>query len=79
MPNTYRPIISLLSHIERWQQQSGRGPITIMCSDGIGRSGTLAAIIYVLERVKLSQVFDCFQAVKAMRIQRPHVVKYMVS
>ena len=81
VPNTYRPLISLLSQIERWQQQlppAGRGPITIMCSDGIGRSGTLAAIIYVLERVKLNQVFDCFQAIKAMRIQRPHVVKYMV-
>lgn len=77
VPNTYRPIISLLSHVERWQEQSSDGTVTIMCSDGIGRSGTLAGIMHALERVKIDHVFDCFQAVKAMRIQRPHAVKYM--
>lgn len=77
VPNSCKAIINLLTQLERWQQQSGQGPITIMCSDGIGRSGALAAIIHVLERIKVDKVFDVFQAIKKMRIQRPHVVKYM--
>ena len=48
------------------------------CSDGLGRSGTFAALSAVLERIKVEQVVDVFQAIKAMRIQRPHLVKTLV-
>jgi len=75
VPNTFTHVIQLISLLERWQQQSGNGPVTIVCSDGIGRSGTFAALNAVLERVKVEQVVDVFQAIKAMRIQRAHLVK----
>ena len=79
VPNSCKAVINLLTKISHWQNtQQVRGPITIMCSDGIGRSGTLAAIMYVLERVLYDDVLDVFQAIKSMRIQRPHAVKYMV-
>jgi len=78
VPNSCKAIINLLTRIDRWQEQCGYdSPITIMCSDGLGRSGALAAVIYVLERLKVDHEFDAFQAIKSMRIQRPHVVKYM--
>lgn len=48
-------------------------------SDGIGRSGTFCALYSVLERLKIEQVVDVFQAVKAMRISRPGLVKSAVS
>lgn len=48
-------------------------------SDGIGRSGTFCALYSVLERVKTEQVVDVFQAIKAMRIPRPGLVKTTVS
>lgn len=79
VPNSYRPIINLITRLEHWRNQSENGPITIVCSDGVGRSGTLAAILYTLERVKTDQVFDAFQAIKSIRIQRPHAVKKLVS
>ncbi|XP_066913102.1 receptor-type tyrosine-protein phosphatase S-like isoform X1 [Clytia hemisphaerica] len=75
VPNSYRPIINLVTRLDRWRSQSESGPITIMCSDGVGRSGTLAAILHTLERVKVDRVFDAFQTIKSIRIQRPHSVK----
>jgi hypothetical protein len=47
-------------------------------SDGQGRSGTFAALCSVLERVKTEQVVDVFQTIKALRIQRPGLVKHVV-
>lgn len=68
-------LISLIAKVERWQQHSGNGPITVVCSDGLGRSGTFCALYSVLERLKIEQVVDVFQAIKAMRIPRPGLVK----
>ncbi|CAB4018698.1 partial [Paramuricea clavata] len=75
VPTDISEIISLIQRIEKWQQHSGNGPITIVCNDGQGRSGTFAALCSVLERVKTEQVVDVFQTVKALRIQRPGLVK----
>ena len=79
VPNSYRPIINLITRLDRWKNQAESGPTTIVCSDGVGRSGTLAAILSTLERVKVDQVFDAFQTIKSIRMQRPHSVKKLVS
>ncbi|KAL9973643.1 hypothetical protein ACROYT_G020124 [Oculina patagonica] len=68
-------LITLIAKVEKWQQHSGNGPITVICSDGLGRSGTFCALYSVLERLKIEQVIDVFQAIKAMRIPRPGLVK----
>lgn len=68
-------LITLIAKVEKWQQHSGNGPITVVCSDGLGRSGTFCALYSVLERLKIEQVVDVFQAIKAMRIPRPGLVK----
>ena len=72
-------MIGFLILVQKWIQKSLDSPIIILCSDGIGRSGTLAAIMYTLERLNIEHVIDVFQTVKRMRMQRPHLVKYMVS
>lgn len=53
--------------------------VFVLCSDGLGRSGTFCALYSVLERLKIEQVIDVFQAIKAMRISRPGLVKTAVS
>ncbi|XP_067041211.1 receptor-type tyrosine-protein phosphatase S-like isoform X4 [Acropora muricata] len=71
----YSALIALIAKVEKWQQHSGNGPIAVVCSDGLGRSGTFCALYSVLERLKIEQVVDVFQAIKAMRIPRPGLVK----
>ena len=48
-------------------------------SNGVGRSGTVAAIMSVIERAKCEQNIDVFKAVKLIRVKRPGAVETMVS
>lgn len=52
--------------------------MAVYFSDGIGRSGTFCGLYSVLERVKIEQVVDVLQAIKAMRIHKPGLVKTTV-
>ena len=50
-----------------------------VCSDGCGRSGAIAAIVFCIERLKVEGIVDVFQTVRMMRTQRPHVIRTVVS
>ena len=47
-------------------------------SDGMGRSGVFICAMSEVERVKVEGQVDVFQAIKGMRIQRPHMVDTLV-
>ena len=53
--------------------------LLFICSDGCGRSGTICAIMFCIERLKLEGVVDVFQTVRLMRTQRPHAIRDAVS
>ena len=53
--------------------------IYLSISDGLSRTGTFCASFTVLERVKAEQVVDVFATVKSLRIQRPGLLKTLVS
>nr|XP_009668857.1 PREDICTED: receptor-type tyrosine-protein phosphatase epsilon [Struthio camelus australis] len=61
--------------VQKQQQQTGNHPITVHCSAGAGRTGTFIALSNILERVKAEGLLDVFQAVKSLRLQRPHMVQ----
>ena len=48
-------------------------------SDGAGRTGTYIAISNLLERMKIEQAMDVFQAIKMIRGTRPQFVENAVS
>lgn len=50
----------------------------LSCSAGAGRTGTFIALSNILERVKAEGLLDVFQAVKSLRLQRPHMVQTLV-
>ena len=50
----------------------------LLCSDGIGRSGCVASIMSVIERVKIEQTVDVFQTIKLIRAKRPGAVNTLV-
>ena len=47
-------------------------------SDGCGRTGSFITICYTLERVKVEQTVDIFQAIKNSRIRRTGLVSNAV-
>ncbi|KAK2166564.1 hypothetical protein NP493_1314g00030 [Ridgeia piscesae] len=67
-------VLELLDLVEKWQQQSGNGPITMHCSDGAGRCGLVCAASYMLEHLKIEQEVDVFHAVQHVRTTRPQLV-----
>ncbi|KAI0221264.1 Receptor-type tyrosine-protein phosphatase alpha [Lamellibrachia satsuma] len=74
VPSSKKVFIELLDMVEKWQQQSGNGPITIHCSDGATRCGLLCAASYLLEHMKVEQEVDVFHAVQHIRSSRPQLV-----
>ncbi|XP_015428056.1 PREDICTED: receptor-type tyrosine-protein phosphatase epsilon [Myotis davidii] len=68
-------MIDLIAAVQKQQQQTGNHPITVHCSAGAGRTGTFIALSNILERVKAEGLLDVFQAVKSLRLQRPHMVQ----
>lgn len=52
--------------------------VRFLHSAGAGRTGTFIALSNILERVKAEGLLDVFQAVKSLRLQRPHMVQTLV-
>ncbi|XP_066299501.1 receptor-type tyrosine-protein phosphatase S-like isoform X3 [Branchiostoma lanceolatum] len=75
IPSNAAGMLDLIGQVERQQQQSGNGPITVHCSSGAGRTGAFITLSTVIERVKAEGICDVFQTVKSMRYQRPHMVQ----
>ena len=50
-----------------------------MHSDGVGRSGTFCALVNCINRFKVEQTLDVFQAIDSIRTQQPAAVQTVVS
>ncbi|XP_078656416.1 uncharacterized protein LOC144902749 isoform X2 [Branchiostoma floridae x Branchiostoma belcheri] len=74
-PISVDDLLELLGLVEKWQQKSGNGPITVHCINGVGRSGVFCTAHAMLDRLKTEQVVDVFQAVKTLRNHRPNMVE----
>ncbi|KAK2156063.1 hypothetical protein NP493_2005g00006 [Ridgeia piscesae] len=79
LPSNKKVVLELLGLVEKWQQMSGNGPVTVHCSDGASRCGLLCAASYVLEQLKVEQEVDVFHAVQHVRTTRPQLVTDTVS
>uniref|UniRef100_A0A915PJP5 Uncharacterized protein n=1 Tax=Setaria digitata TaxID=48799 RepID=A0A915PJP5_9BILA len=54
---------------------SGKKPVIVHCSAGIGRTGTFAAILMAVDRLKHSENLSISDVVKELRDQRMHAVQ----
>ncbi|XP_064407145.1 uncharacterized protein LOC135351979 isoform X2 [Halichondria panicea] len=69
-PPAPEPVIHLNELVVNNQKSTGNKPITVMCNDGCGRSGTFLSVYSTIDRFKVEAVVDVFQCVKSARIQR---------
>ncbi len=51
----------------------------VLCSDGVGRSGTFISMHSQMKRIKSEAVMDVFQFIKSVRFQRAGLVANKVS
>ncbi|XP_067027507.1 receptor-type tyrosine-protein phosphatase T-like isoform X2 [Acropora muricata] len=74
IPKNAHCILDMINMVERSQRKTSNAPLVVQCSDGVGRSGTLCAILSIIERLKSEQVIDVCQSVKVIRVNRPKAV-----
>ncbi|XP_077981180.1 receptor-type tyrosine-protein phosphatase mu-like isoform X1 [Glandiceps talaboti] len=75
MPKDIGVFTDIMTMVEKWQQQTGNGPITVHCINGIGRCGVYCAAVSTCDRIKVEQIVDVFQAVKTLRTNRPNMLE----
>ncbi|KAL5021811.1 hypothetical protein ScPMuIL_000966 [Solemya velum] len=77
VPSSKVALLELLDMVDKWQQHTGNKSVTVHCMNGASRSGIFVSISLVIERIKAEKEVDVFQAVKQMRLNRPHLIDCM--
>lgn len=70
----YNNICTLMQAVEKSQHNLGNGPIIVHSGNDYGRSGTFIAVYNSTERLKVEQLIDVLQCVRAIRITQPLAV-----
>nr|XP_006816151.1 PREDICTED: receptor-type tyrosine-protein phosphatase mu-like [Saccoglossus kowalevskii] len=79
IPGSFNVIINIMNMVKTWQKTTGDTPVTVQCSNGIGRSGIFCTLVAVCERINVEQTVDVFQAVKTLRLNRPGMVETLAQ
>jgi protein tyrosine phosphatase len=66
-------LLKLMGDVQR-SHQGSRGPLMVMCDDGMSRTGVFITVMSEIDRVKVEGEMDIFHTVKAARTDRPHMV-----
>lgn len=74
VPESTAGTLSLIQKVKAVRVESN-APILVHCSAGVGRTGTLIAIDFNLERAKAENVVDVFGHINFMRRQRSTMVQ----
>ncbi|CAI8013798.1 Receptor-type tyrosine-protein phosphatase delta [Geodia barretti] len=76
VPSSSVTLLDFLREVQKnFATLNTRSPITVHCSNGIGRTGVFIALHILLERMVTEGLVDVFQTIKNLRIQRPAMVQ----
>eukprot|EP00731_Ephydatia_muelleri_P019109 Em0011g1149a len=79
-PEDTKSVISIAESVVKAQMQCGNAStygkyITVVCNDGMGRTGAFITIHAMMERLKTEHMVDFFQFIKSSRTRRPNFVR----
>ncbi|XP_067938626.1 receptor-type tyrosine-protein phosphatase epsilon-like [Watersipora subatra] len=74
VPSTSFPFLTFYGIISR-QFKKTSSPLLIHCSAGVGRTGTIIALDYLLAQAKAELKVDVYKCVKQMRKRRPYMIQ----
>ncbi|KAL5487212.1 hypothetical protein EMCRGX_G019787 [Ephydatia muelleri] len=74
-PESATGVVELCEQVMKVQRHSGNKPIVIHCSDGVGRTGALCAVMIAIDRLKIEGVVDVQHTIRLLRTQRPNMVR----
>ncbi|XP_042648814.1 receptor-type tyrosine-protein phosphatase R isoform X2 [Tyto alba] len=75
-PNSAQPLLQLMLDVEEDRVESpGRGPVTVHCSAGIGRTGCFIATAIGCQQLKEEGVVDALSIVCQLRVDRGGMVQ----
>ncbi|XP_078511157.1 receptor-type tyrosine-protein phosphatase H [Lissotriton helveticus] len=60
---------------DHMDQRRSNGPAVVHCSAGVGRTGTLIALDYLMQQVQNEKQVGVFSFIKKMRLNRPFMVQ----
>ena len=73
---SYQTMHAMLHAVkEKSYEVAKGGPITIHCSSGCGWSSVFISLFVLFDRLEKDSCIDVFQTVKALRLQRPHMIE----
>lgn len=75
-PKSGDSFINFIAEVHKTKQKFGiEGPITVLCSVGVGRTGVFIALSIILERLQNEGFLNLFETVRTLRTQRPAMVQ----
>ena len=73
---SYQSMHAMLHAVkEKSYEVAKGGPITMHCSSGCGWSAVFISLFILFDRLEKDSCIDVFQTVKALRLQRPHMIE----
>ncbi|ELU04635.1 hypothetical protein CAPTEDRAFT_111890, partial [Capitella teleta] len=75
-PDHTFPLLAFLRRVRSFDSEA-LGPLVVHCSAGVGRTGTLIALDYLMEQAKAEQKVDVFSCVQKLREQRMNMVQLL--
>lgn len=76
VPKSGEEFIKFIAEVHSTKQTLGiEGPITVLCSVGVGRTGAFIALSIIIERLLNERLLNIFETVRTMRTQRPGMIQ----
>ncbi|XP_072281358.1 receptor-type tyrosine-protein phosphatase H-like isoform X2 [Pyxicephalus adspersus] len=76
VPDSTSSIIQFRNLVrEHMDQQKSNGPTVVHCSAGVGRTGTLVALDYIIQQMEKENIIGIYHFVKKMRMNRNLMVQ----